>query len=291
MLIPLPPLERQQQTARRIQDLEEQMVQNHRGLKSRPQIIDQIFAEEFGYSLDEYEARAKQHDIFRGTEHLAFALDLRLGTRFHHPRFDSLESTVSYLPRRLFREVIARPIRLGATASMKDFDEEGEGYYMSPAVIKTYSFDLAAAKKVTAIYQEKNMRQFGLRENDLVIARSGEGTIGKVALFNDERPCIHSDFTMRVRFNEHILPEFGYHFCCSKLFQLQVEKVKRGMGNMTNFFPSQIVDFWIACPDLHRQMEIAERCRGGLNAMDDQRSDVQRLRNEIDQVVWEAIYT
>ena len=55
-----------------------------------------------------------------------------------------------------------------------------EIFYISMADIKKWKFDKSNAKKVSNNYSEKNYKQ-SVRKNDLIIARSGEGTIGKLA--------------------------------------------------------------------------------------------------------------
>ncbi|MEH1915312.1 restriction endonuclease subunit S [Nostoc sp.] len=287
--IPVPSLNIQQTVAKQLEELEQKLIEKQRSLSSRPKVIDAIFADEFNYTLNDYRAKAGNFTYERSIDEFGRSLDLRGGVRFHHPKFDPLDTMFTNVERCLFREVIIPFVRLGATIHPEDYDEDGEAYYISPAVIKTYTCDLNSAQTLTDSYYKSNSQQFGLRENDLVIARSGEGTIGKAALFTDDSPCIYSDFTMRVRFNQRILPEFGYYFCCSKLFHLQVEKLKRGMGNMTNFFPGQLLRFWIACPSPERQKDIVERVRIALDEFDAQRDEVERLRNEIDAVVLRSL--
>lgn len=77
-----------------------------------------------------------------------------------------------------------RPVRLGATVHPDtDYDDEGEPAYISPAVIKGYDFDLSVAASLSDKFYNRNAKQFGLTQDDVVIARSGEGTIGKAALY------------------------------------------------------------------------------------------------------------
>jgi type I restriction enzyme M protein len=288
---PLPTPDRQRDAGRRIVELESQLTDKHRGLKSKVEIVDEIFAQEFGYARDQQKASVPAISYKRNIHDFAGSFDLRGGVRFHNPKFSSLNSILTTINSRRFRDVVVRPLlRLGASVDPdKDYDDDGEACFVSPAVIKNYEFDLEAAQRVTDEYYQENFRLSGLSENDVVIARSGEGTIGKAAMFDGQGLCIHGDFTMRVRFNQRIKPEFGLYFCCSSLFQLQVEKNKRGMGNMTNFFPSQLLSFWITCPSPERQEQIAEATREALSCYERQREEVRLLRDRIDEIVLNSL--
>lgn len=83
--------------------------------------------------------------------------------------------------------------------SRSDYDDEGNYRYISMATIKNWNFDFDSANVVSAVYSEaKSVKS--VKKNDIILARSGEGTIGKVALIQDENlKGIFADFTMRIR--------------------------------------------------------------------------------------------
>lgn len=90
---------------------------------------------------------------------------------------------------------------------------------------------------------------------------------------------------MRVRFRPEVLPRFGYFFCCSFLFQAQVERAKRGMGNMTNFFPGQLLRFMIVCPSREEQQRIIALIEEALSSREQLETKLVEVRNEIDEAI------
>ncbi|MCQ5183918.1 restriction endonuclease subunit S [Phascolarctobacterium faecium] len=86
--------------------------------------------------------------------------------------------------------------------SRSDYDDEGNYRYISMATIKNWNFDFDSANVVSAVYSEaKSVKS--VKKNDIILARSGEGTIGKVALIQDENlKGIFADFTMRIRLKD-----------------------------------------------------------------------------------------
>jgi hypothetical protein len=93
---------------------------------------------------------------------------------------------------------------------------------------------------------------------------------------------------MRIRFNDRVDPFYGYCFCCSSLFQLQMLKHMRGAA-VLHFFPSQVSDFWIVCPPVPRQKMLANRIRARLAALEARKAKILQIREKIDTVVLSAL--
>ena len=65
------------------------------------------------------------------------------------------------------------------------------------ATIKKWRFDSETAALVDMSYSSKNGNK-SVKKYDIIMARSGEGTIGKVALIEEDLKGIFADFTMRI---------------------------------------------------------------------------------------------
>ncbi|HKP82230.1 MAG TPA: hypothetical protein VJT69_09435, partial [Pyrinomonadaceae bacterium] len=128
--------------------------------------------------------------------------------------------------------------------------------------------DLVDCHRVSLEFFDKN-RRFALRKGDVVLNRAGEGTIGKSGLFTSEERAVFSDFTMRLRFGATMNPRFAWYYFRSIIFQTQVEREKRGMGNMTNIFPSQV------------ERMLIPHCK-----RDHQDSVVAQIDTELDKLTW-----
>lgn len=97
------------------------------------------------------------------------------------------------------KHFLSEPIILGASVSPSDYDEDGNYRYISMATIKSWKFDFDSANIVSDVYSESKSAKT-VKKDDIILARSGEGTIGKVALIEDEDlKGIFADFTMRIR--------------------------------------------------------------------------------------------
>lgn len=151
---------------------------------------------------------------------------------------EQLFNRINALYRRALKSkhFLSEPIVLGASISPSDYDNNGDYCYISMATIKSWRFDEESANTVSNSYAESKSAKT-VRKNDIILARSGEGTIGKVALITDEHlKGIFADFTMRIRLKDYD-PEFAYYYFRTTYFQYLIEIFKKGLGNNTNIFP------------------------------------------------------
>lgn len=281
---PVPPIGVQAAVESKLIELDRLLTEKHRQLRTRDQVIDVALAEELKYSTENFRIPEGPTSYCRPARQIGESLDLRTGVRFLRPEFDRVEEELRSLYCVRMRDIID-PIRsrLGATITPDSYDEEGETLYISPDVIKGYEIDVASATTVSSQFYDDNRKTSSLRKGDLIISRSGIG-IGKVALWQDDRPAIFSDFTMRIRFTKRVDPFFGYCVGCSSLFQSQIRKHQRGAA-VPNFFPIQMKEFLFPCPPEPVQASIAEKILGALDGMETQKAEVMKIREDIEQVI------
>ena len=229
---------------------------------------------------------------------MAAGFTLRNSAKFHHPDFELTERFFARTPHERVKALVAVPIRFGATATKGDLIEEGDACYVHPgATKKQRAIALEDCHQVTQKFYDAHQRRFGLRPGDVLINRSGEGTIGKSGegtigksgIWESDEPALASDFTMRVRFNDTINPRFAWFFFRSVMFQAQVEREKRGMGNMTNIFPPQVERMHVVTCTRPRQNALAAQITTDLAALDTHHAAIESKRKEIDALIDGAI--
>lgn len=268
----------------------EKIEQEIKKLKSKlcqPQeIINKVFAEEFGFNLEGLK-RAK-HDKIINTFLSGYSKneDLRFGFRFHNAAGKTALKILKGFADKKIRDFLSEPIRLGAGISPKFYDDEnGEAYYLTMATIKNWCFETEEAKKVSKDYWESEKENNSVRKDDIIVARSGEGTIGKIAIVeNNEDKAIFCDFTMRIRLVKYN-PLFAYYYFRTDLFQSLIESNKKGLGNNTNIFPSQIKEFPIPDTPLKRQNVVVEKIKSQLDEQEQKKHTIGQKRQEIDRII------
>ncbi|MBT9898380.1 hypothetical protein GPL09_08120 [Bacteroides thetaiotaomicron] len=203
-----------------------------------------------------------------------------MGIRFHNKAGVYIQSFLEKKTNKRIKDFISEPIALGKSISPSDYDEDGEYFYIAMSNIKSWAFDPENCKKVSDSYAASNLNKT-VKKGDILLARSGEGTIGKVALIEDEDiNGIFADFTQRIRLNDFD-PLCAYYYMRSDFFQYLVYTHKKGLGNNTNIFPSQIKEFPIPDWDEVKQAEIVEKIRTQI----DEQKGIDRQIEEKQQVI------
>lgn len=280
----------QELTVKKIEPIELKIAALKRSKSSIQETIDSIFQREFGFDYDKFED-LKSHKYY-STQQAMFSNnpDLRFSVKYHRPAGEFVMKQLTEITDKKIKHFIAEPIVLGASVSPKDYDESGEYSYISMATIKSWCFDAEAASTVSDSYSAQKLAKT-VQKNDIILARSGEGTIGKVAIITDEDPKgIFADFTMRIRLNENSYnPTFAYYFMRSCYFQYLIEIYKKGLGNNTNIFPIVIQEFPIPDISLKEQQRIVDEIQSEIKKQDDIKAKIAELRSQIDDIIIKTI--
>lgn len=280
----------QELTLKKIEPIELKIAALKRSKSSIQETIDSVFQREFGFDYEKFED-LKSHKHYSARQAVfSNNPDLRFSVKYHRPAGEFVMKQLTKMTDKKIKHFIAEPIVLGASVSPKDYDESGEYSYISMATIKSWSFDAEAASTVSDSYSAQKLDKT-VQKNDIILARSGEGTIGKVAIITDEDPKgIFADFTMRIRLNENSYnPTFAYYFMRSCYFQYLIEIYKKGLGNNTNIFPIIIKEFPMPDISLKEQQRIVDEIQSEIKKQDDIKAKIAELRSQIDDIIIKTI--
>ena len=276
-------IEKQKNIISRILPIEKEINELENSKLQPVNIINQVFGEEFGFNWEKFETIKKEKTYSSSISKFANNIDCRMGIRFHNKAGAYVQSFLESKTNKRIKDFISEPIVLGKSVSPSDYDEGGEYFYIAMSNIKTWAFDPEDCKKVSESYAASNPNKT-VKKGDILLARSGEGTIGKVALIEDEdMNGIFADFTQRIRLTGFD-PLCAYYYMRSDFFQYLVYTHKKGLGNNTNIFPSQIKEFPIPDWDKTKQAEIVEKIKTQLDeqkAIDRQIEEKQQAINKI----------
>ncbi len=288
-LVPLA-LDKQESIATRILEIEDYITSAREGLRAADEIIDEILCAEFDYPLREHREREKIQQFTTNLHTMASGFTLRSSSKFHHPGFELTECFFARKAHERINAFVAVPIRLGATATKSDLIEDGSAYYVHPGATKRQEvIDVADCHQITDEFYASARQRFGLRRGDVILNRAAEGTIGKSGLWDSDEFAVASDFTMRIRFNDRINPRFAWYYFRSVMFQTQVVREKRGMGNMTNIFPSEVEHMLIVACEKSKQDALVRDIEHELEYRKSLLRSIESNRAEIATLVKQAL--
>lgn len=286
--IPLITKNRQDQVVDQIEPIEKNIKELKRQIAPAQEIINKVFSREFEFDLKKFEELKKIKNYYLELSNFANNRDVRQSVKFHREAGIFIIEQLKKITGKKIKHFIAEPIVLGTSISPSDYDDNGNYYYVSMANIKNWKFESVDARLVSKEYSDKNKNKT-VAKDDILIARSGEGTIGKVALINDEDlQGIFADFTMRIRLRNY-KPLFAYYYFRTNYFQYLIEVNKKGLGNNTNIFPSQIQEFPMIDLSMQDQQKIVDEIKMELNKQESMRQKIKIERNKIDEIIEQAI--
>lgn len=285
---PLVPKPRQDKIVVQIEPIEKKINELKAQIKTPQEVVNKVFAREFGFNLRKFEELKKIKTYYLDLFAFGNNKDMRQSVKFHREAGIFVIQQLKKITSKRIKDFISEPIVLGKGVSPNDYDEDGDYYYISMANIKNWQFESEDSKLVSKEYSNHNKNKTVLKD-DILIARSGEGTIGKVALIEDEDlKGIFADFTMRIRLQEYN-PLFAYYYFRTEYFQYLVEINKKGLGNNTNIFPSQIQEFPMIDINLIEQQRIVDEIKAELDKQEDMAKKIGIERNKIDVIIEKSI--
>lgn len=249
-------------------------------------IINKVFGQEFGFDWEEFEELNREKIYKIKFSQIKNTKDFRTATKFHSIKYDFLKLPI--FNQNKFKD-FAEFMTLGRQIQPEQFDEESEFYYLMPNAIKTNSLNDDLMKSIKFSFFD-NLKHIALKYNDLVLAASGEGTIGKSAIYNSNKDAITSQFIMKIELKDKSLVEYFHYYMQSSYFLLTVEKFKKGMGNMTNIFVSQVKDFPILF-DETKQAEIVEKIKTQIDSQNLINQQIEQKQQQISVIIENAIKT
>lgn len=296
--IPYISLEAQEKAEDRIEELEQKISNLKNNIKDYHKIVDEVFQKHFNFDYDQFMEIKNNNNKTYIIDYNEFSnnRDLRFSAKFHRPSAEYVNYELRKYPYELLNNVTANPIMTGQTSREKDYSEDSDCYYITMAGIKTWKLDLTDMKKVSNEYEKNKAlkkpkgisepQSTYLKYNDILMMRSGEGGIGKVAIVEEELKAIFSDFLIRIRVDEKkIIPKFAYYYFSSKYFQYLIEINKKGLGNNTNIFPNIIQEFPIPKLSLEEQRQLVNKVDEQLNNNQEIENKLTELRDEIDYII------
>ncbi len=278
----------QEKLTREIIQIENQIEQLNSSITPIKHIIDSILQQRFDLNYNKFNDVVQISDFTASLMSFSNNPDLRFSTKFHRPAGEYVKQELNRITTKKFKHFLAEPIILGASISPSDYDENGDYQYLSMATIKNWEFDNENAQYVSAAYSASKSEKT-IKRGDIILARSGEGTIGKVALIEKEDvKAVFADFTMRIRLKNYN-PKFAYYYMRSTYFQYLIKIYKKGLGNNTNIFPIVIREFPLPDVSLEEQQRIVDEIQEEIDKQNNIRKQIALLREQIDGIIENTI--
>lgn len=281
-------IDTQNYTVKQIEPIETEIRALKKTAENHQTIIDHVFERHFEFDYNRFHELKQIKSFVRDMSVFSNNPDLRFSAKFHREAGSYVMSQLTDITDKKIKHYISEPIVLGASISPEDYSDGEDCFYISMATIKGWQFDSDSANTVSKAYSDSKADKT-VRMNDIILARSGEGTIGKVAMISDrDIQGIFADFTMRIRLRDYN-PEFAYYYFRTSYFQYLIEVYKKGLGNNTNIFPVVIQEFPMIDISLDEQQLIVDEIHSEIEKQDSIKAKIVSLRSKIDKIIEDTI--
>lgn len=281
-------IDKQKQILGKIQPFECEIDKLQQQIRPQTEVMNMLFAEALLFDIEQFN-QLKNIKLFSlSLEDFASETDTRFGCRFHNKAGQFIEEFLKSKTNKRIKDFISEPIVLGSSVSPSQYEEDGNYFYVAMSNIKNWQFEEEDCKRVGDDFYKQNIKKT-IQVHDILMARSGEGTIGKVAIIEDEeQEGVFADFTMRIRLTG-INPWFAYYYFRTEIFQHMVYTHKKGLGNNTNIFPSQVKNFPMPDFSPEQQQEIVNKVEKELNKQKDIEMQILEKQAKISKIIEDTI--
>jgi type I restriction enzyme M protein len=141
--------------------------------------------------------------------------------------------------------------------------------------------DFSVARSVKREFYERRRKKAGIMKGDLLINSTGDGTIGRAAIFNKQFPAVVDGHITIVRFRREFLAWYCAAYLLSDEGQRQIYRYINGSSGQVEIYPQDIARIWVRTKPQEKMKEIAKTFQRACLKHDEFYNDMKRALNMI----------
>jgi len=256
-LIPIPPLSVQNEVVKKIQEAYEQKKKKETEVLKILSSIDDFVLGELGIDMP----RGGAEQVF---QIWSDEIQTRLDPSYFRPIFkmlDKIFSTTKYNVKTL--KNLSTKITSGATplSGGDAYTDQSSGipFVRSGNINPDNEIDFNSLLYVKPEIHNKKLKSSQLKKGDLMIAIVG-ATIGQVSVYENDREANINQAIALIRLDEQVNSEYAKEFLCSKIGQIQLDRIKRPVAR-ANINLGEVGSLQIIYPSKDKQNEMVGKIR------------------------------
>lgn len=135
--------------------------------------------------------------------------------------------------------------------------------------------DFGVARSVSRKFYKDKKSKSGVEENDLLINSTGDGTIGRVAVYDRSFPAVVDGHITIVRFKDADLAWYVAAYLLSDEGQNQLYRYNNGSSGQVEIYPQDIARIWIPPKKPQQMKKIAAKLREACKKHDEFFTDLK----------------
>jgi len=281
--IPLVAKSIQDQIVAQIEPIEKKIKELKSQITPPQEIINKVFAREFGFDLEKFEELKKERffetDISEITTSLIRSTVVQNSSRTRFLKSFLKRDTI------FLKDILTKPIKRG---KQPEYTEGGI------KVIKTLNIQKGQivfdeVQFVSESFLKDNEEKAGVYKDDMLLTSTGMGR-GKFALYDDEETCFADSHISIIRFNkQRILPYFLNYYCQSFFGTEQLKYIEMHIKGTPEIYEAQLNYFQIPDIPLKSQQKIVDEIKTELDKQEEMKKKIETQRNKIDEIIEKAV--
>ena len=149
-----------------------------------------------------------------------------------------------------------------ATGAVLDSDKGKRNVCaMKSAVVRRGYLDFDLARSVSRAFYNARKARCAVQKNDLLINSTGDGTLGRAAVFDRDFPAIVDGHVTIVRFKEPDLAWYTAAYLLSEQGQNQIYRYINGSSGQVEIYPQDTARLWIPPKTKPEMKKISDKLR------------------------------
>ena len=136
--------------------------------------------------------------------------------------------------------------------------------------------DLFTARSVSREYYQKYIKRSAVQKNDILINSTGDGTIGRVAVYDYDFPAVVDGHITIVRYKDTNLAWYVAAFLASDNAQRQIYRYINGSSGQVEIYPQDLERIWIPKVSDKKMKQISSRYQQATKEYDNFRANLNR---------------
>lgn len=281
--IPAIPKFKQDQIVAEIEPIEKKIKKLKNQITPPQEIINKVFAREFGFDLEKFEELKKERffetDISEITTSLIRSTVVQNSSRTRFLKSFLKRNTI------FLKDILTKPIKRG---KQPEYTEGGI------KVIKTLNIQKGQivfdeVQFVSESFLKDNEEKAGVYKDNILLTSTGMGR-GKFTLYDDEETCFADSHISIIRFNkQRILPYFLNYYCQSFFGTEQLKYIEMHIKGTPEIYEAQLNYFQIPDIPLKSQQKIVDEIKTELDKQEEMKKKIETQRNKIDEIIEKVI--
>ncbi|WML26280.1 restriction endonuclease subunit S [Neobacillus sp. OS1-33] len=163
-------------------------------------------------------------------------LENRLNYLYYNPKLSIVDKLATKYSTTTINEIISEPIKRG---NQPKYSDDGENKVIKTVDVIDEGIDLEQCLSVDNEFFEDSS-EYHVRKGDILLASTGIGSMGKVALYESDTPAMCDGHVSIIRVKEDYDPSFIAHFLRSHFGQVQIEGLFTGSSGQIELQPVDI---------------------------------------------------